>query len=80
LTGVGEVTFSQPPGQGSAPAACGLDLPGTGLLTNYTYGTSGGPQMTITQGGLEQRVSIEDTLGRIVSATNPESGSGPAGP
>ncbi|WP_446743084.1 RHS repeat domain-containing protein [Silvibacterium acidisoli] len=54
----------------SARVSCGLDLPGTGYLTNFTYS---GDQTTVVQGS-QTRVFKSDWIGRPVSVQEPESG------
>jgi RHS repeat-associated protein len=73
LTFVCEVTSTSLIGTTGTPAACGLDVAGTGFLTAYTYNTLGNPTQ-VTQGGLNLRSLTYDSLSRLSQATNPESG------
>ncbi|HET7108059.1 MAG TPA: RHS repeat-associated core domain-containing protein [Candidatus Acidoferrum sp.] len=56
-----------------APASCGQDVTATGFLTTYSYDALGNLK-TVIQGGLNQRSFNYDSLSRLTSATNPESG------
>jgi RHS repeat-associated protein len=62
---------SSMPGSGS-PAACNLDISGTGFLTAYTYSLVN-HEATVTQGA-QSRVFQTDWIGRLVSIQEPESG------
>jgi len=55
------------------PAACGQDIPVIGFLTGYLYDAFGNLK-TVTQGGLNSRTFNYDSLSRLTSASNPESG------
>jgi len=55
------------------PSACGQDIASTGFLTSYTYDALDNLK-TVNQGGLNQRGFNYDSLSRLTSATNPESG------
>jgi YD repeat-containing protein len=59
----------------SGGSSCGQNTTASGYLTTYTYGVpSGGvSQFTVTQ-GVQTRTYISDGLGRLISETNPESG------
>jgi YD repeat-containing protein len=57
---------------GEAPGACGQDIPGTGFLTTYRYDTLG--NLTGVSQGSMTRSFVYDSASRLVSATNPESG------
>jgi RHS repeat-associated protein len=63
---------------GSDPSApCGLDIAGSGLLTQFNYGpdaTSGNQQSVIQQGQPQTRVFRTDAIGRPTVAFEPESG------
>jgi RHS repeat-associated protein len=63
---------SSMPGGSGSPASCGLDLPGTGFLTTYTYMLAA-HQVKVNQGG-QIRSFMTDGAGRTVSVTEPESG------
>lgn len=70
LTNVCEVT-----GQAQnnvAPSSCGLDYPGTGFLTAYSYDASG--NLTNVAQGSESRGFSYDLVSRLTQANNPESG------
>jgi hypothetical protein len=54
---------------GDSPAACNLDIAGTGFLTQYQYGTNN--TTTILQGA-QTRVMQTDWLGRVISLREPE--------
>jgi len=56
----------------NTPISCGLDVSGTGFLTSYSYDPLGN-LVSVAQGG-ENRSFIYDSLSRITSATNLESG------
>lgn len=69
LKSVCEVLFS-------GGASCGQSVAASGYLTSYAYSvlpSGGGSQMTVTQ-GVQTRTFVRDGLGRLVSETNPESG------
>ena len=58
---------------GDSPAACGLDIPGTGYLTTYSYSF---PTLTTTvKQGVQTRTFQHDSLGRSVQNNEPERGS-----
>ncbi len=57
---------------GYAPAACGLDIAGTGFLTSYGYTPLG--QITSANIVGQSRSYAYDGLSRMTSETNPESG------
>ena len=71
LTSVCEVTGATQMG-GGTPAACGQDIAGTGFLTTYQYDVLGN-LLQVNQGGMT-RSFVYDALSRLVSTTNPESG------
>jgi RHS repeat-associated protein len=62
--------------EGVAPAACGLDITGTGFLTTYAYSTdtstSNGLKTVVYQGA-QTRTFEADWLGRTTIVTEPES-------
>ena len=62
---------SQMPGSGS-PVNCGLDIPGTGFLTIYGYNFA--THQTVIAQGSQTRGFQTDSLGRLISMTEPESG------
>ncbi|MGB9144549.1 MAG: hypothetical protein WCC14_01890, partial [Acidobacteriaceae bacterium] len=76
LIDVCEITGTAEEGTSGTPASCGLDLAGTGFLTTYGYDASNGPLDAVTSvtQGAESRSFTYDSLGEILSATNPESG------
>jgi len=55
-----------------SPGNCGLDIAGTGFLTNYTYDLVN-HKTTIAQ-GVQSRTFATDAAGRTVSTTEPERG------
>jgi RHS repeat-associated protein len=59
------------PGSGS-PVACGMDIAGTGFLTNYSYDLAD-HKTTITQGA-QTRVFQTDAAGRTIYTSEPERG------
>jgi RHS repeat-associated protein len=61
-------------GASPAPAACGQDIGGTGFLTSYQYDILGNLK-GVSQAGLSPRSFFYDSLSRLTSASNPESGS-----
>ena len=73
LTNVCEVDSQSLIGPGGAPAACGLDIGGTGFLTSYSYNPLG-DLAEVQQNGLDNRVYGYDSLGRLTSSDNPETG------
>jgi RHS repeat-associated protein len=60
-------------GTSATPAACGLDIGGTGFLTSYSYDVLGN-LLSVSQGSLNPRTFVYDSLSRLTSSTNPESG------
>jgi RHS repeat-associated protein len=62
---------------GVAPVNCGLDISGTGFLTQYAYNTdysrSNAQEITVTQGA-QTRYFETDFLGRTTLVVQPESG------
>ena len=58
-------------GQTGAPPSCGMDISGTGYLTNYQYDTLGNVTQ-VTQGSLNPRTFVYDSLSRLSSSTTPE--------
>lgn len=58
---------------GNVPSDCRLGIAGTGFLTGYNYNTLGN-LTKVTQAGIADREFIYDSLSRLHSATNPESG------
>jgi YD repeat-containing protein len=71
LGSVCEVTNASQTNQDS-PGTCGLDIAGTGFLTTYQYDTLG--DLIGVQQGSVSRSFVYDSASRLVSATNPESG------
>jgi RHS repeat-associated protein len=59
-------------GDRGSPVNCGLDIPGTGFLT--TYGFSFANHTTVIAQGSQTRTFQTDSLGRITSVVEPESG------
>lgn len=58
---------------GAAPVACGQDIAATGFLTTYGYDALGN-LTSVAQSGLNGRQFSYDSLSRLLSASNPESG------
>jgi hypothetical protein len=54
------------------PAACGLDIAGTGFKTTYGYGFAS--HTTVVVQGSQTRTFQTDSLGRMISVVEPESG------
>lgn len=75
LTSLCEISGSLSVGiSGSQTASsCNLDIGGTGFLTNYTYDALNNLK-SVSQGPLNPRTFLYDSLSRITQATNPESG------
>ncbi len=73
LINVCEISSATLVGVGGTPVNCGLDLPGTGFLTTYGYDILGN-LTSVVQSGLNPRKYTYDSLSRILSATDPESG------
>ncbi|HSY36319.1 MAG TPA: RHS repeat-associated core domain-containing protein [Acidobacteriaceae bacterium] len=73
LTNVCDVSNTTQQGTSNqTPSACNLDYSDTGFLTSYTYDPMG-DLLSVTQGG-ETRGFSYDSFSRLISATNPESG------
>lgn len=60
-------------GGGAQPVACGQDLAATGFLTTYGYDALGN-LTSVGQAGLNNRAFTYDSLSRLLTASNPESG------
>jgi RHS repeat-associated protein len=73
LTSVCEVSSNTQIGTGGTPAACGQDIAATGFLTLYFYDAMDN-LTSLTQGGYSNRYSSYDSLSRLVSTYNDESG------
>ena len=74
LTSVCEVSSATLMGGGGTPAACGLDVAGTGFLSAYQYDALDN-LLTVSQSGIANRTFTYDFLSRLLTASNPESGS-----
>jgi RHS repeat-associated protein len=61
----------------TVPSACGLDISGTGFLTNYTYDPLDDLKSVI-QGPLATRTFTYDSLARLSTAVNPEANWSPS--
>jgi RHS repeat-associated protein len=62
-----------PVGSSPTPSACGQDIAATGFLTTYSYDPL--DNLTgVSQTGLNSRSFTYDSLSRLLTATNPESG------
>ena len=73
VTAVCEVSSNTTmPGSSGSPASCGTDIAGTGFLTSHSYNRAAF-QTTVAQGG-QTRIFTTDSIGRQVSAQEPESG------
>jgi len=73
VTSVCEITGTAQLGTGGTPGACNQDSGGTGFLTTYGYDAMG-DLTSVSQGGYLNRSFSYDSLSRLTSATNPESG------
>jgi RHS repeat-associated protein len=72
VTGICEISSnSSMPGSGS-PTACGMDIAGTGFVTNYAYNLAS-HTITITQGA-QSRSFQTDATGRTIYTSEPERG------
>jgi RHS repeat-associated protein len=60
-------------GSSGSPVACGQDIGGTGFLTSYRYNSLDN-LLQVSQSGIASRTFGYDSLSRLTSATNPESG------
>lgn len=67
LTSVCEITGA------SGSGSCGQNTPATGYLTTYSYDALAN-LVGVMQAGTQTRTYYYDTLGRLTSETNPESG------
>ena len=81
MDGLGRPTvvceLSSAPLNGVYPAACGLDIAGSGFKTTYAYSTDtalGNALETKVVQGVQTRIFETDWLGRTVKAVQPESG------
>jgi YD repeat-containing protein len=72
LTSVCEVSGGTLQGSTGSPAPCNLDISGNGFLTSYGYDVPGN-LISVTQAGTNRSFAY-DTLSRLISAANPESG------
>src|SRR6266481_2074032 len=73
FVGAGGSSSSSLIGSGGTPAACGQDIAGTGFLTTYQYDTLSN-LLQVNQAGIAPRTFTYDSLSRLVTASNPESG------
>ena len=73
LVSVCEVSGTTLLGITPTPAGCGQDITATGFLTTYSYDALGNLQL-VTQGGLNHRSFVYNSLSQLTSITNPESG------
>lgn len=74
LVSVCEVTTSDQLGNGGQHlSSCGQDIAKPGFLTTYSYDVLGNV-LSVTQGTIAQRSFTYDSLSRLITATNPESG------
>jgi RHS repeat-associated protein len=72
LSSLCELTSITQQGSGGTPSACNQAIPGTGFLTTYAFDALN-DLTTVTQGS-ETRSFLYDSLSRLTSASNPESG------
>jgi YD repeat-containing protein len=72
LSSVCEVTSSTQFGSNGSPAQCGQDITAIGFLTSYQYDALG--NLSGVQQGALSRSFAYDSLSRLLTATNPESG------
>jgi RHS repeat-associated protein len=73
FVGAGGSSSSSLIGSNGTPAACGQDIAGTGFLTTYQYDTLGN-LLQVNQPGIAPRTFTYDSLSRLLTASNPESG------
>jgi RHS repeat-associated protein len=73
FVGTGGTSSSSLIGSGGTPTACGQDIGGTGFLTTYQLDALNN-LLQVNQSGIGPRRFSYDSLSRIFSATNPESG------
>jgi RHS repeat-associated protein len=73
FVGAGGSSSSTLIGSGGTTAACGQDIAGTGFLTTYQYDALG-DVLQVNQAGIAPRTFAYDSLSRLTSAGNPESG------
>ncbi|MFI5059045.1 MAG: RHS repeat-associated core domain-containing protein [Candidatus Acidiferrales bacterium] len=73
LVSVCEATTTALIGSAGTPASCAQDIPATGFLTTYQYDALDN-LLQVNQAGLGARKLTYDSLSRLTSATNPESG------
>ncbi len=77
MTSVCEITSTSLVGITPNPGPCDMDItPATGFVTSYSYDALN--DLTgVTQGGLNPRSFVYDSLSRLTSALNPETGTTP---
>lgn len=63
-------------GSGGSPASCGQDISATGFLTTYQHDALGNVT-GVSQGSLNPRTFVYDSLSRLTSSTNPEANTVP---
>jgi RHS repeat-associated protein len=73
FVGAGGNTSASLIGSNGTPASCGLAISATGFLTTYQYDALDN-LLQVNQSGLNRRTFAYDSLSRLTSATNPESG------
>jgi len=73
FVGTGGSQSSSLIGSAGTPTACGLDIQGTGFLTSYQYDALDNLTQ-VSQSGVGPRQFNYDSLSRLSSTTNPESG------
>jgi RHS repeat-associated protein len=72
-TSVCELSSATLQGSAGTPAACGLDIAGTGFLTTYQYDPIGNLSQ-VQQAGVGTRTYSYDGFSRLTQEINPESG------
>jgi RHS repeat-associated protein len=73
LVSVCEITNTVLIGASGTPGSCGQDIAAAGFLTTYGFDTLGN-LTSVAQGGLLPRTAQYDSLSRLISSSNPESG------
>jgi len=73
FVGAGGSSSSSLIGSGGTPAACGQSIAGTGFLTTYRYDVLNN-LIQVNQSGIGARTFAYDSLSRLTSSSNPESG------
>jgi YD repeat-containing protein len=74
ITSVCEIGSATVLGNGGAPAACSLDISGTGFSTTYQYDVLNN-LLRVNQGSLNSRTFNYNSLSQLICASNPENSS-----